>query len=225
MPTIVTIVTCEVDGHAIAGSPFVSTLEVQQYDLVIVQKPQDAADEYRVIPGTNGAFPIITGLLLFNIDEPLSYRLQGQLTSSLPLGADGFLLALGTNISVGNANLRVNSLDGICSILGFVAGKGLPLTPPTNLVIDERWEADYPTPTTQVIDERWEGGYVTPTTLVIDERWEGGDFPTPPTTLLIDERWELGDRACTTDTPLLRELFENLYCDVPNEFLRELFEA
>lgn len=225
MAVIQVIVEVTVDGHAIAGSPFVLTLDAQQYALVNIQAPVSAAGAYDLIPGTHGAFPIITGLLLFNVDQALSYRLQGQDIGDIPMLADGFLMALGTNINVGNLNLKANNPVDVCTILGLVAGKGVTLAIPATLVIDERWEAQYPTPNTLLVDERWESSYPSPpASLVIDERWEE-TFPLPPTTLLIDERWNLGDRICTINQEFLRELFEYAYCDTDHEAFRELFEA
>jgi hypothetical protein len=220
--TIEINITCDVAGRPIDGSPFQVTLEnIPQYDLVNVKTPVTAAGTYALIRGTHGAFPIVQALLLINKTEPIAYRLQGQTDSDIDIGAGGMLCLVGTYMDVGAGNLKANQPDEIGTIVGFVAGRGMPPRVPSTLVVDERWEATYVIPTTLVIDERWEGNFPVPTALVVDERWEG-TYPVP-STLLVDERWE--GTLCVTNVLAVHEDFESELCDTPNLAVHEDFES
>lgn len=143
------------DGQPLQDSPYVFTADFQQYDLIDVTQETSEADVYTVVPG--GGFPIVQAFLALGVNEPINWRLANQQTSDLPVAASGMLMALGCNIAFGGLrNLKVNSPDGTTQIVGFVMGKGVPLAIPSILLIDERWEADYPTPATLFVDERWE---------------------------------------------------------------------
>lgn len=129
------------DGHPATDSPFVSTALVEQWQTLNVQKSVDLPGVYAPIP-TVAAFPIIQALLFFNIDQDVTYRVQGQTDSGIPVAAGGMLLLMNPNIDVERLNILVNNPDAPATIVGFVGGKGIPLVFPEalNLVIDERWE-------------------------------------------------------------------------------------
>lgn len=122
MPVVNLVLTAEINGARVDGSPFTQIMELfgEQARGFTTLKPVDTVGVYAVIPGIDD-LTAISVLLLSNPDAELIYRFAGQTNAGLTVPAGGLLLLSGASLEDG-VLVNNSSSGAAATIVGMVAG-------------------------------------------------------------------------------------------------------